>query len=157
MQKKTYRKILLIVLITPFLILSSCDSDTNYAAYEPHYKATIDGSKLPKENRPMTMFEDSENPTKMYDKSDRWFRVNQPLQVIQKTKDSVQISLYSPVGLSDVKIATFDFSLAISAISGRFVLSRSPPQPTTVINCSLLVRIDSIVFKTLSNASGVCA
>ncbi|MCK8141942.1 hypothetical protein MW871_08550 [Flavobacterium sp. I-SCBP12n] len=104
MQKKTYRKILLIVLITPFLILSSCDSDTNYAAYEPHYKATIDGSKLPKENRPMTMFEDSENPSKMYDKSDRWFRVNQPLQVIQKTKDSVQISLYSPVGLSDVKI-----------------------------------------------------
>ena len=52
----------------------------------------------------MTMFEDDESPSKMYDKTDRWFRVNEPLQVIQKGKDSVQISLYSPVGLTNVKI-----------------------------------------------------
>lgn len=52
----------------------------------------------------MTMFEDDENSSKMYDNKDRFFRVNQPMQIIQKGKDSVQVSLYSPVGLSDVKV-----------------------------------------------------
>ena len=52
----------------------------------------------------MTMFEDDEDPSIMYNKSDRWFRVNEPFQVIQKGKDSVQVSLYSPVGLTDVKV-----------------------------------------------------
>ena len=58
---------------------------------------------------------------------------------------------------TDVNIALSLKSDAIPAIIGRFVLSRFPPQPTTVINCSFLVRISLIVFNTLSNASGVCA
>ncbi|OOG72252.1 hypothetical protein [Flavobacterium sp. A45] len=80
------------------------DQETERDLYQPNYQASIDASELPKGNRPMTMFEDDESPSKMYNKTDRWFRVNQPLQVIQKGKDSVQISLYSPVGLTNVKI-----------------------------------------------------
>lgn len=81
-----------------------CSDHEEDAVYDPHYLSSIDATKLPKGNRPITMFEDSESPSKMYDKTDRWFRVNEPMQVIQKGKDSVQISLYSPVGLTDVKV-----------------------------------------------------
>ncbi|WP_244281442.1 hypothetical protein [Flavobacterium plurextorum] len=52
----------------------------------------------------MTMFEDDESSSKMYNNNDRWFRVNEPLQILQRGKDSVQLSLYSPVGLSNVKV-----------------------------------------------------
>lgn len=86
------------------IIFGCSDHETEGDAYKPNYLPSIDATSLPKENRPMTMFEDNESPSKMYDKTDRWFRVNQPLQVIQKGKDSVQVSLYSPVGLTDVKI-----------------------------------------------------
>ncbi|RED23666.1 hypothetical protein BD847_2729 [Flavobacterium cutihirudinis] len=86
------------------IIFGCSDHETEGDAYKPNYLPSIDATSLPKENRPMTMFEDDESPSKMYDKTDRWFRVNQPLQVIQKGKDSVQVSLYSPVGLTDVKI-----------------------------------------------------
>jgi hypothetical protein len=92
------------LLITTFLTLTSCDNETQYTNYEPHYLASIDATNLPIGNRPMTMFEDDESPSKMYDKKDRWFRVNEPLQILQKGKDSVQVSLYSPVGLKDVKV-----------------------------------------------------
>nr|WP_315196438.1 hypothetical protein [uncultured Flavobacterium sp.] len=92
------------LLITTFLVLTSCDNETQYTNYEPNYLSSIDATNLPIGNKPMTMFEDDENPSKMYDKKDRWFRVNEPLQIIQKGKDSVQVSLYSPVGLKDVKI-----------------------------------------------------
>ena len=92
------------LLISAFIMLTSCDNDPEDTAYKPNYLSSIDATNLPTGNRPMTMFEDAESPSKMYDKKDRWFRVNQPLQIIQKGKDSVQISLYSPVGLSDVKI-----------------------------------------------------
>ncbi|WP_243860476.1 hypothetical protein [Flavobacterium poyangense] len=73
-------------------------------AYAPNYLAQIDAGKLPPANHPMTMFTDGEDPARMYDKKDRWFRVNQPLQIIQKGKDSIQLSLYSPVGLKDVRV-----------------------------------------------------
>jgi hypothetical protein len=92
------------LLFSTFLVLIGCDNETHYADYKPNYLSSIDATNLPIGNKPMTMFEDAESPSKMYDKKDRWFRVNQPLQIIQKGKDSVQISLYSPVGLSDVKI-----------------------------------------------------
>lgn len=92
------------LLISSFLMLNSCDNETQYATYKPNYLSSIDATNLPTGNRPMTMFEDTESPSKMYDKKDRWFRVNQPLQIIQKGKDSIQLSLYSPVGLTDVKI-----------------------------------------------------
>lgn len=72
--------------------------------YKPKYLPVIDASVLPKENRAMTMFEDDEDPSKMYDKKDRSFRVNEPLQIFLKGKDSVQICLYLPVALSNVKI-----------------------------------------------------
>jgi len=72
--------------------------------YKPKYLPVIDVSVLPKENRAITMFEDDEDPSKMYDKKDRWFRVNEPLQIFLKGKDSVQVSLYLPVALSNVKI-----------------------------------------------------
>lgn len=86
------------------IIFGCSDHETEGDAYKPNYLPSIDATSLPKGNRPMTMFEDNESPSKMYDKTDRWFRVNQPLQVIQKGKDSVQVSLYSPVGLTGVKI-----------------------------------------------------
>ncbi|PBJ14387.1 hypothetical protein [Flavobacterium sp. ACN6] len=83
-------------------ILFGCSDDAD--SYQPNYLPSIDATALPAENHPLTMFADDEDPARMYDKTDRWFRVNEPLQVIQKGKDSVQVSLYSPVGLSDVKI-----------------------------------------------------
>ncbi|MDR6843870.1 hypothetical protein [Flavobacterium granuli] len=92
------------LLLATFIILTSCENETQTIDYEPNYASSLDATNLPSGNRPMTMFEDAESPSKMYNKNDRWFRVNQPLQIIQKGKDSVQISLYSPVGLTDVKI-----------------------------------------------------
>lgn len=83
-------------------IIFGCSDDGEN--YKPNYLPSIDASALPAENKPMTMFEDNESPSKMYDKTDRWFRVNEPFQIIQKGKDSVQVSLYSPVGLTDVKV-----------------------------------------------------
>lgn len=98
MRKKAHYFVLVIF----SSILFGCNDDPD--SYKPNYLPSIDATALPAENHPMTMFEDDEDPSRMYDKSDRWFRVNQPLQIIQKGKDSVQVSLYSPVGLSDVKI-----------------------------------------------------
>lgn len=89
------------------LFFTSCEKEeeeVKYKGYEPKYLPSIDASNLPSGNKPIIMFEDDESPTRMYDKEDRWFVVNQPMQVIQKGKDSVQISLYSPVGLKDVKV-----------------------------------------------------
>lgn len=98
MRKKTHY----IVLALLSSIIFGCSDDGD--SYKPNYLPSIDAAALPAENHPMTMFADDEDPARMYDKTDRWFRVNEPLQVIQKGKDSVQISLYSPVGLTDVKI-----------------------------------------------------
>ncbi|MBF7092421.1 hypothetical protein IUY40_12830 [Flavobacterium sp. ALJ2] len=92
------------LLIFGFLVFTSCDHEDQSTAYDAKYLPSIDATNLPIGNHAMTMFEDDESSSKMYDKQDRWFRVNQPLQVIQKGKDSVQISLYSPVGLTDVRI-----------------------------------------------------
>ncbi len=101
----TSKKWLCITLLTAvFVIATGCQNETVYTNYTPNYLARIDVANLPAGNRPMTLFEDDESPSKMYDKKDRWFRVNEPLQVIQKGKDSVQISLYSPVEITDVKI-----------------------------------------------------
>lgn len=93
----------------PFVLLASIilgcsDDDSKGENYKANYLPTIDATNLPVSNSPMTMFEDDESASKMYDNKDRWFRVNQPMQIIQKGKDSVQVSLYSPVGLTDVKI-----------------------------------------------------
>ncbi|RKR11578.1 hypothetical protein C8C83_3318 [Flavobacterium sp. 90] len=85
-------------------ILVGCSDDSKDENYKAEYLSSIDATNLPAGNKPMTMFEDAESSSKMYDNKDRWFRVNQPMQVIQKGKDSVQISLYSPVGLTDVKV-----------------------------------------------------
>lgn len=98
------KRFLINLLLTCFLFLASCDNETKIENYKPNYALSLDATNLPAGNRPMTMFEDAESPSRMYDKKDRWFRLNQLLQVIQKGKDSVQISLYSPVGLTDVKI-----------------------------------------------------
>ena len=86
------------------LIISCSDDDSTGEKYQGDYLPSIDASDLPAGNRAFTMFEDDESPAKMYDNKDRWFRVNQPMQIIQKGKDSVQISLYSPVALTDVKV-----------------------------------------------------
>ncbi|TPG42007.1 hypothetical protein [Flavobacterium pectinovorum] len=85
-------------------VLVGCSDDSKDENYNPTYLSSIDATNLPAGNKPMTMFEDGESSSRMYDNKDRWFRVNQPMQVIQKGKDSVQISLYSPVGLTDVKV-----------------------------------------------------
>ena len=102
MKKNKYHFVLYALLIST--IFGCSDKDSEVESYKPNYLASLDATNLPAGNRSMTMFEDDENSSKMYDNKDRWFRVNQPMQIIQKGKDSVQISLYSPVGLSDVKI-----------------------------------------------------
>lgn len=102
-MKKNNFYFLLFALLTGIFIGCS-DNEIQYINYEPNYLSSIDATNLPIGNRPMTMFDDDESSSKMYDKTDRWFRVNQPLQIIQKGKDSVQVSLYSPVGLKDVKV-----------------------------------------------------
>lgn len=86
------------------MLQSSCSKDDDPLVYNDNFLKSIDATNLPAGSHPMTMFEDDEDPSLMYNKEDRWFRVNKPLQVIQKGKDSVQISLYSPVGLKDVRI-----------------------------------------------------
>lgn len=101
-MKKSFHYFLLA--LSAGMLFSCSDHETEGDPYQPNYLPSIDASALPTGNRPMTMFEDNESASKMYDNKDRWFRVNQPLQVIQKGKDSVQVSLYSPVGLTDVKI-----------------------------------------------------
>ncbi|SHM55086.1 hypothetical protein [Flavobacterium chilense] len=102
-MKKKLSHFLPYVLIAS-LIVGCSDDDSKGDGYKANYLAAIDATNLPVGNRPMTMFEDTENSSKMYDNKDRWFRVNQPMQIIQKGKDSVQVSLYSPVGLNDVKV-----------------------------------------------------
>lgn len=104
MNPNTKKWLILNLLFAHFMIVTSCDNESKFSSYNANYLPSIDATNLPLENRPMTLFEDNENPSKMYDKKDRWFRVNQPLQVIQQGKDSVQVSLYSPIGLSDVKV-----------------------------------------------------
>jgi hypothetical protein len=100
--KNSYYAVFFVLLTA---IITGCsDNESEGNSYNANYLPTIDATNLPAGNKPMTMFEDNESSSKMYDKNDRWFRVNQPMQIIQKGKDSVQISLYSPVGLSDVKI-----------------------------------------------------
>jgi len=101
-MKKNFHYFLLA--LSAGMLFSCSDHETEGDPYQPNYLPSIDASALPAGNRPMTMFEDNESASKMYDNKDRWFRVNQPLQVIQKGKDSVQVSLYSPVGLTDVRI-----------------------------------------------------
>ncbi|MHC0442831.1 hypothetical protein [Flavobacterium sp. 3-210] len=91
----------LLCITTIVLFISCSDSDLKENDF---VLAQIDASRLPRENNPITMFEDDENPSKMYDNSERWFRVNKPLQVLLKGKDSLQVSLFSPVGLSNVKV-----------------------------------------------------
>ena len=58
-------------------------------------------------------------------------------------------------GLSEVKNILSLCSQATSAIMGRFVLSLSPPQPTTVIIFSSPWRKFFIAARIFSNASGV--
>lgn len=103
-QNTNLKSLFMRLLFTIFLVLASCEKELKYESYKPNYSPSIDASNLPKGNKAFTMFEDDEDPTRMYDNNDRWFRMNEILQVITKGKDSVQISLYSPVGLTDVKI-----------------------------------------------------
>lgn len=102
MKKNSYQLAFLAIITS--IILGCSDQEIQDTTYQPNYLPTIDATNLPSANRSITMFEDSESSLKMYDKKDRWFRVNEPLQIIQKGKDSIQVSLYSPVGLQDVKI-----------------------------------------------------
>lgn len=101
MKKRHFYFVLLPLLA---VMTFGCSDELENDKYKPHYLSAIDAANLPLGNRPITMFEDNESPSKMYDKADRWFRVNEPLQIVLKGKDSIQLSLYSPVELSDVKI-----------------------------------------------------
>lgn len=102
MKKNKY---LFTPLILLALIIHGCSEKENLEdLYQPDYRPSIDVANLSAENKPMTMFEDAEDPARMYDKSDRWFKLNELVQVVLKGKDLVQVSLYSPVGLNDVKI-----------------------------------------------------
>ena len=60
-------------------------------------------------------------------------------------------------GLSLVRITRSLFLQAISAIIGLLPVSRSPPQPMTVMTFSFPPRISEIVASTFFKASGVCA
>lgn len=102
MRKNNFNFLLFVLLST---VLFGCsDNGSEGDNYKPNYLPSIDATNLPAGNQPMTMFEDDEPSSRMYDNKNRWFRVNQPMQIIQKGKDSVQVSLYSPVGLTDVRI-----------------------------------------------------
>ena len=103
-MKKTTSYFFLTFIILAAILVGCNKEDSKDENYKANYLSTIDATNLPKENAPMTMFEDDEDPSRMYDNKDRWFYMDQILQIIQKGKDSVQISLYSPVGLKDVKI-----------------------------------------------------
>lgn len=104
MNFKLFRGLSIGVLCSYLLLNSSCGKDDDTLTYNDNFLTSIDATNLPPGNHPMTMFEDDEDPSLMYNKQDRWFRVDEPLQVIQKGKDSIQISLYSPVGLKDVMV-----------------------------------------------------
>lgn len=84
-------------------VFFSC-SDDEYNYEKGTFLPAIDATNLPAENKPMTMFTDDEDPKFMYNKTDRWFRMNELVQAIVTGENQVQLSLYSPVGLSDVKI-----------------------------------------------------
>lgn len=110
----------LITILTYVILISlftNCNDDDSKDIQETQYQPAIDATNLPAGNRPMTMFEDNENEAKMYDNNDRWFKVNEPMQIILKGKDSVQISLYSPVALTDVKVYA-----KLPSIEKRFLL-----------------------------------
>ncbi len=128
-------------------IITGCsDNEVDGDSYQPNYLPTIDATNLPAGNKPMTMFEDNESPSKMYDKNDRWFRVNQPMQIIQKGKDSVQISLYSPVGLTDVKIyakiANYDKRFLI------YTFTKIPPFHRSVHQLPLVAAKNDYLLET---------
>ncbi|OOG77341.1 hypothetical protein [Flavobacterium sp. A45] len=131
------------------MILFGCnDSDSNDGKDNSNHVPSIDATNLAKENHPMTMFEDDESPKKTYDNTDSWFRVNEPLQVILKGTDSVQISLYSPVGLKDVKIyaklPTYDRRFIIYNFSHIPPFHRSVHQIPLTINKSQYEQEDGI-------------
>ena len=85
------------------VLLCSCSKD-DYDYEQGNFLPSIDAANLSAEFKPMIMFEDDEDPALMYNKSDRWFRMNELVQAVITSKDEIQISLYSPVGLNDVKI-----------------------------------------------------
>ena len=103
MKQKIAKKIKLLALLLSTAFLYSCSED-DYSYEKGTFIPAIDATNLPASFKPITMFADDEDPKFMYDKSDRWFRVNQLVQAVIKSKNEVQISLYSPVGLSDVKV-----------------------------------------------------
>lgn len=103
MKQKIHEKLKLFVLSFSLILFFSCSDDSfNYAQGE--FLPAIDASNLPSSYSPITMFEDDEDPSLMYNKEDRWFRMNELVQVVVKSKNEIQVSLYSPVGLSDVKV-----------------------------------------------------
>ena len=103
MKQKIASKVTLIAFALSLIAFFSCSKD-EYNYEKGNFLPAIDATNLPESNKPMTMFEDDEDPKFMYDKSDRWFRMNELVQAIIKSENEIQISLYSPVGLSDVKI-----------------------------------------------------
>ena len=58
-------------------------------------------------------------------------------------------------GLSDVTIAESARRATTSPMSGRLLLSRSPPQPKTQMRRPAVISRASV--RTFSSASGVCA
>lgn len=103
MKQKIASKATLIAFALSLTAFFSCSKD-DYNYEKGNFLPAIDAANLPESNKPMTMFEDDEDPKFMYNKNDRWFRMNELVQTIIKSENEVQISLYSPVGLSDVKI-----------------------------------------------------
>ncbi|HKO75603.1 MAG TPA: hypothetical protein VJU52_00180, partial [Flavobacterium sp.] len=63
MNPNIRRWIFLNLLLANFIILTSCENETQITNYEPNYLLSLDATSLPKGNRPMTMFEDAESPS----------------------------------------------------------------------------------------------
>lgn len=103
-MKEHFIKKKMLLIITISITLLGCSNDDTNSNYQGQFLPQIDASSLPSENRPFTMFEDNENPSLMYDKNDRWFRMNEIVQMIQLNNNKAQLSLYSPQPLNDVKI-----------------------------------------------------
>ena len=65
MIKSIKKSLFSILLLANFFFIISCEDGNDDDNYKPNYSASIDATNLPTENKPMTMFEDSENSSKM--------------------------------------------------------------------------------------------
>jgi hypothetical protein len=78
--------------------------DSKVSSYAPTHLVSIYVINLQNGNYPMTMSNDGETSSEMYPNKVRYFCMKQPILIIQKGKDSVQISLYSKLDYQTLEV-----------------------------------------------------